>query len=144
MIDINEQPDEYSVFASIMESILKSPLVQIEKNKLIEECNEVINANDLELLEEDIDVVTLTLDNDEVVKCEVIGIFEVEEREYIALVPVSDEESDVLIYRYSEDAEGNPVLDNIETDEEFDIVGEAFDELLDELEFDEEFEEDEE
>jgi uncharacterized protein YrzB (UPF0473 family) len=92
----------------------------------------------------EIDVITLTLDDDSTIECEVIGIFEVEEREYIALVPVSDEESDVLIYRYSEDAEGNPVLDNIETDEEFDIVGEAFDELLDELEFDEEFEEDEE
>lgn len=92
----------------------------------------------------EIDVITLTLDDDSTIECEVIGIFEVEEREYIALVPVSDEESDVLIYRYSEDAEGNPVLDNIETDEEFEIVGEAFDELLDELEFDEEFEEDEE
>lgn len=46
MIDINEQPDEYSVFASIMESILKRPLVQIEKNRFFTS----VTQNDLQIL----------------------------------------------------------------------------------------------
>ncbi|MBQ8857557.1 MAG: DUF1292 domain-containing protein [Lachnospiraceae bacterium] len=95
-----------------------------------------------EELSMEVDIITLTLDDDTEVECEVIGIFEAEGREYIALVPVEeDEESDLYIYRYSEDEEGNPVLDNIESDEEFEKVGVAFDELLDSLELDDEEEE---
>ena len=95
-----------------------------------------------EELSMEVDIITLTLDDDTEVECEVIGIFEAEGREYIALVPVEeDEESDLYIYRYLEDEEGNPVLDNIESDEEFEKVGEAFDELLDSLELDDEEEE---
>ena len=93
----------------------------------------------------EVDMITLTMDDDTEVQCEVIGFFEVEENEYIALLPMDDEEEgEVYIYRYSEDEEGNPVLDNIESDEEFEKAGEAFDELLDSVEFDEEEEEDEE
>ena len=40
---------------------------------------------------------------------------------------------------YFEDADGNPVLDNIEDDEEYDIVADAFDELMDSEEYDELF-----
>ena len=95
-----------------------------------------------EELSMEVDIITLTLDDDTEVECEVIGIFEAEGREYIALVPVEeDEESDLYIYRYSEDEEGNPVLDNIESDEEFEKVGVACDELLDSLELDDEEEE---
>ena len=42
----------------------------------------------------------------------------------------------VYIYRYSEDEDGNPSLDNIDSDEEYEVVSDRFDELLDEAEFD--------
>lgn len=61
---------------------------------------------------------------------------------YVALLPVeqeSEDEDDIYLYRYSEDADGNPVLDNIEDDEEYDIVADAFDELMDSEEYDELF-----
>ena len=61
---------------------------------------------------------------------------------YVALLPVgqeNEEEDDIYLYRYSEDADGNPILDNIEDDEEYDIVADAFDELLDSEEYDELF-----
>ena len=107
-----------------------------------------MSEKDLELLEEDIDVVTLTLDNDEVVKCEVIGIFEASNNiEYIALLPLegADAESgQVYIYRYSETEDEQPILDNIEDDEEFEIASDAFDEMLDAMEFDDLVDEDEE
>lgn len=63
-----------------------------------------------------------------------------DERDYIALLPLGDDgepnaDGEVYIYRYSEDADGNPELENIESDEEYEIVSDRFDELLDEAEF---------
>ena len=62
------------------------------------------------------------------------------EREYIALLPMEGEEAEegeVYFYRYPEDADGQPNLENIEDDDEYEIVADAFDELLDEQEYDE-------
>ena len=84
--------------------------------------------------------VTLTLDDGSQLECVVLTIFDAGEREYIALLPMDGqeaEEGEVYLYRYSEDANGNPNLENIEDDEEYDIVADAFDELLDEQEYDE-------
>lgn len=91
--------------------------------------------------------VTLTLDDDTEVECIVVTIFEANERDYIALLPIDDEnddEGEVYLYRYSEDEEGNPILDNIESDDEYEVVADRFDEWLDEQEYDEIVEEDEE
>ena len=90
--------------------------------------------------------VTLTLDDGKELECVVLTIFDAGKREYIALLPMDGqeaEEGEVYLYRYSEDADGNPSLENIEDDEEYEIVAEAFDELLDEQEFDELIGEDE-
>ena len=71
----------------------------------------------------DVDIIYLTLDDGEELECEVIGFFEVEGVEYIALVPVDDDQ--VFLYRYEEYEDGFDLI-NIEDDEEFDIVSEAF------------------
>lgn len=86
--------------------------------------------------------VTLSLDDDSEVECQVLTIFEANDRDYIALLPLDEqgnenEEGLVYIYRYSEDENGDPILDNIEEDEEYEIVSDKFDELLDESEFEE-------
>ena len=80
--------------------------------------------------EEEYDMMHLVLNDDTEVDCYVLGIFDVGEREYIALVPEDSE--DVLIYRYAEDEEG-PVLDSIEEDDEYEEVGKVFDELFSEM-----------
>lgn len=91
---------------------------------------------------EDTDVlVTLDLDDGSQVECEILTIFTVNKRDYIALLPLdedgeADEETEVFIYRYSEDEDGNPNLDNIQDDDEYEAVSDRFDELLDEAEFD--------
>ena len=79
----------------------------------------------------DSDMIYLTLDDDTELECQVLGVFEVEEREYIALLPLEEGEEDgaVLIYRYAEDENGEPELTMIETDEEFERVGNTFDQL---------------
>lgn len=84
--------------------------------------------------------VTLTLDDDTEVECVVLTIFTAGEREYIALLPMEgadSEEGEVYLYRYSETEDGVPNLDNIEDDDEYEIVADAFDELLDDQEYDE-------
>lgn len=92
-------------------------------------------------LDDDDMFVTLDLDDGSQVECEILTIFEVDKQDYIALLPLSDEESEdgdeVYIYRYNEDEDGNPSLENIEDDEEYEAVADRFDELLDEAEFDE-------
>lgn len=85
-------------------------------------------------------LVTLDLDDGSQVECEILTIFSVGEQDYIALLPLDDkgepnEDGEVFIYRYSEDADGNPSLDNIQDDDEYEAVSDRFDELLDEAEF---------
>ena len=79
--------------------------------------------------------VTLDLDDGSQLECQILTIFDVDNQNYIALVPVDNDE-EVLFYRYFEDEEGNPSLENIDSDDEFDAVSDRFDELLDEEEFD--------
>ena len=85
--------------------------------------------------------VTLTLDNDEVLECAVLTIFSAGDRQYIALLPLEDaedtEEGDVFIYRFEEDENGEPTLDNIEDDDEYELAADACDEWLDEQDFEE-------
>ena len=89
--------------------------------------------------------VTLTLDNDEVIECAVLTIYSVDDKEYIALLPLDEEgdneEGDVYIYRYVETEDGEPTLENIEDDDEYEAAADAFDEWLDEQEFEDIIEE---
>lgn len=88
--------------------------------------------------------VELELDDGSVVNCAIITIITVEEKDYIALLPLNEkgenEDGEVWFYRYSEnmdDPNEEPVLDYIEDDEEYEKVTDAFDEYLDNCEFDE-------
>ena len=89
---------------------------------------------------EEVMTVTLTLDDDSVVECEVITIYEANGKDYIALLPLDEngesESGDVYLYRYAE-VDGEPTLENIEDDDEYEIAADAFDEWMDEQEFEE-------
>ncbi|MBS4539548.1 DUF1292 domain-containing protein [Clostridium sp. D2Q-11] len=80
-------------------------------------------------------MIELTLDDETVINCYVVGIFEVDDKEYIALLPENDER--VLLYEYNEN-EGVIELKTIEEDEEFEIVSEAYYELFNNEEEEEE------
>lgn len=84
--------------------------------------------------------VTLTLDDGTIQECAVLTIFPVEDKEYIALLPLDEngenEDGEVYLYRFQE-VNGEPSLDNIEDDDEYEKVADAFDELLDNAEYDE-------
>ena len=94
------------------------------------------------------DQIPLTLDDDSELLCDVIATFPAtingKEQMYVALLPTdATPESEIFLYRFFEDGEDID-LQNIEDDEEFEIVSDAFDELLDEEEFDSLMEDDEE
>ena len=85
--------------------------------------------------------VEISLDDGTVVNCAVIAIFPVEDNDYIALLPLDEngenQSGDVYLYRFYEDDENGPTLENILDDDEYEIAADAFDEMLDQAEFDE-------
>lgn len=87
---------------------------------------------------DEIDDIRVSLELEEgPVECEILTIFTADQQDYIALMPLDEkgnenEEGEVYLYRYSEDAQGLPQIDMIESDEEYEIASDKFDELLDE------------
>lgn len=88
--------------------------------------------------------VTLELEDGTSVTCAIVTILTVNEQDYIVLLPLDDnaenKDGEVWFYRYFEDEDdvnSEPELSYIEDDEEFELVADAFDELLDNEEFDE-------
>ena len=89
---------------------------------------------------EDVATIYLTTDDGRDLECRVLCRFPLNGNQYIVLIPLEDEdraEASALVYRYSEDAAGDPVLDLIEDDEEYDAVADRYDEIMDEAEYDE-------
>lgn len=82
-------------------------------------------------------LMTLLLDNDEEIKCSVIDIFEVEGKDYIALLPVGEDE--LLLFQYEQNEESFD-LKSIETEEEFEKVQKVFFEFLKDDDFEEDYE----
>lgn len=84
--------------------------------------------------------VTLTLDNNEELECAVLTIFECEDQQYIALLPLDEngdnEDGQVFLYRFIDNGEDEePGLENILEDEEFERVSEVFNEWMESQEF---------
>lgn len=90
--------------------------------------------------EQEYDVITLTFEDNSTEDCLVLAVFGIDKQDYTALMPVKYAESDsedgeVYLYRYSEDTNGEPILGDIKDEEEYEMVADAFDEILDEAEF---------
>lgn len=77
--------------------------------------------------------ITLTMEDDTEVECAILTIFSVETKEYIALLPLNEQgqndSGEVYLYAFTEQ-DGNPLLTNIESDEEYAAAADAFDAIL--------------
>lgn len=71
----------------------------------------------------------LEMEDGKEVECQVIGVFDVEEQDYIALLPEDSEE--VYLYRFAEIDE-EVELTQIESDEEYEKVSAVFMSLVEE------------
>ena len=102
-----------------------------EKNKN----NEKMSGDIFPVDENDTDVmVTLDLDDGTTLDCEILTIFDIEKQSYIVLLPVDEngtpyDYENVVIYRYFEKEDGEPYLDNINDDDEYERVAKKFQEL---------------
>lgn len=78
--------------------------------------------------------ISLTLDDDTEVECAVLTIFPVDSTEYIALLPLDEngqnQDGEVYLYTFSHTDAGDPMLANIESDEEYEKAAEAFNLIL--------------
>jgi uncharacterized protein YrzB (UPF0473 family) len=72
--------------------------------------------------------ITIEFDDDESVECEILGTFEANGKEYIALLKL-DESEDILIYGFKEHEDDIELID-IEDEEEFQKAADILDELL--------------
>lgn len=78
--------------------------------------------------------ITLTMEDDTEVECAILTVFPVEAKEYIALLPLDEngqnESGEVYLYAFSRTENGDPMLANIEDDEEYQKAAIAFDTIL--------------
>lgn len=80
--------------------------------------------------DEEAEIIVFEDENGKEESFEVIGVFEVEEKEYIALQ--SQEDSSILLCKYIEKENGDYEVEEIESDEEFNKVSDAFDAIVEE------------
>ena len=78
---------------------------------------------------EEADFITLEFDDGAEIECEIMGVFDYEGKEYIALIP-NDGTDDVYIYGYKEVGEDEFELVDIEDDAEFEKVVAEFDKIM--------------
>ena len=86
-------------------------------------------ADERNLEVEETEVITLEFDDGVEVECEIMGVFDYEGKEYIALIP-NDGTDDVYIYGYKEVGEEEFELVDIEDDAEFEKVVAEFDKIM--------------
>lgn len=82
-------------------------------------------------MNEEADIITLVYDDGEEIECEVMGVFECNGKEYIAVLP-NDGSDDVYIYGYKELGEDEYDIFDIEDDDEFAAAVAEFDAIMDE------------
>lgn len=83
--------------------------------------------------EHEVMVIDIEMQDGSKIECDVLGTFEVEDKEYMVLLP--HDEDEVLLFKYEEDEENEEFeLTPIEDEEEFKIAADAYYELFSEEE----------
>ncbi len=81
------------------------------------------------------DTISLILEDNSELECDILAIFPVKEQFYIALMPQKPlegyEPGEYFLYRYQSDGQ-QVEISEIESDEEWEIAEDKFEELLDE------------
>jgi len=85
--------------------------------------------NKQNIMEEEASVITLEFDDGVELECEIMGVFDYDGKEYIALIP-DDGSDDVYIYGYKEVGEEEFELVDIDDDELFEAVVGEFEAIM--------------
>ena len=85
------------------------------------------NEKIIPVTEDEIDDIRVSLELDDgEVECKILFIFEIKDQDYIALIPLDEkgnenEDGEVFLYRYFEDDQGLPSIENNESEEEYEL-----------------------
>lgn len=92
------------------------------------------------LVGEDEPTIVITLEDGSELECACLSVFEVENQEYIALYPLTDnDDEDIILYRYHEKSDEEWDIEYIEDDEEYEKICDFFDQMLDDEEYEENY-----
>ena len=84
--------------------------------------------------QEEVPQITLEFDDGENIVCEPLFIFDFEDQDFIALVPVDEDNDEVFLYLYNEFDNGEFEFLDIEDDAAFDRVAKEFERIIEEAE----------
>lgn len=93
--------------------------------------------NGYEFEDDETMTVVLTLEDDTELECDVILIFELDGQDYVALYPSSGEPDEIYLFRCTYDGGDELEIEDIEDEEEYENVSEAFDQIMEEDEWNE-------
>lgn len=81
-------------------------------------------------------VIPIEMEDGSEVECEVLAIFPVDGKQYIALIDKDHEDSDIWMYRFVPVGEEEFNIEDIEDDKEFEKVEDAFNRMVEAAEID--------
>lgn len=79
--------------------------------------------------QEEADIITLEFDDGVELECEIMGVFDCDGKDYIALIPLDDSD-DVYIYGYNEVGDDEFELVDIEGEDLFEHVVQEFEAIM--------------
>lgn len=82
-------------------------------------------------MENDVELIVLTDEEGKEIEFNVITKFDIEDKEYVIVIPVEGEEEAIAL-KIDKDEDGNDVLVTIEDEEEFQMVCEAYEAIFSE------------
>ena len=81
-------------------------------------------------------VIPIEMEDGSEVECEVLAIFPVARKQYIALIDKDNEDSDIWMYRFAPVGEEEFNIEDIEDDKEFEKVEDTFNQMVEAAEID--------
>ena len=81
-------------------------------------------------------VIPIEMEDGSEVGCEVLAIFPVDGKQYIALIDKDNEDGDIWMYRFVPVGEEEFNIEDIEDDKEFEKVEDAFNQMVEAAEID--------
>ncbi|WMJ82134.1 DUF1292 domain-containing protein [Clostridium sp. MB40-C1] len=80
-------------------------------------------------MNEEFDTIVLKDEDGSEVEFELLMKFDIEDKEYVIVIPVDTEEDEAIAFRIDKDTNGEDVFVTIEDDEEFRMITEAYETL---------------
>lgn len=81
-------------------------------------------------MENDVSTIVLTDEEGKEIEFEVLTKLDIEENEYVIVVPMGEDTEEAIALKVEKDDDGNDILVTIDDEEEFALVAEAYEALF--------------